>query len=234
MKAILFDVDDTLYDLAKPFYQAYGDIVGTEDKRLLENIYIASRKYSDEIFEKSQSKQMAMEDMFVYRMQKALGDFGKEITREDALEFQKVYARYQSQSALSATMVKLLSEFGSRWNLGVITNGPAKHQWDKINMLKLVRYIQADNIFVAGSLGVSKPKKEIFLYACSRMGVSPDEACFIGDSYEIDVMGARNAGLKTVWFHRRNPKACVDIQPDWTVYSETELYGLLSQFAQKR
>jgi putative hydrolase of the HAD superfamily len=43
--------------------------------------------------------------------------------------------------------------------------------------------------------GVCKPDPEIFLRACRRLGVAPESALYAGDLPEIDVAGARAAGL---------------------------------------
>jgi putative hydrolase of the HAD superfamily len=46
--------------------------------------------------------------------------------------------------------------------------------------------------------GVEKPDPEIFLRACSRMGVEPGESLYVGDLYPVDVLGARKAGMHAV------------------------------------
>ena len=45
------------------------------------------------------------------------------------------------------------------------------------------------------NVGVEKPDPEIFRLATERAGVAPNEAAYVGDLYEVDVVGARNAGL---------------------------------------
>ena len=47
-------------------------------------------------------------------------------------------------------------------------------------------------------VGVEKPDPRIFQLALDACGAAPDEALFIGDIYEIDVRGARNAGIDPV------------------------------------
>ena len=233
MKAILFDVDDTLYDLSEPFCNAYTELYGQTDQSLLEEIFLTSRKYSDEVYNEALSGKITMEEMYIYRVQKAFAEFEKKITDADALEFQNVYEKYQFKISLSRTMRELLEECGKRWVLGVITNGPTKHQWDKINTLGLTQYIPKENIFVSGQLGVSKPQKEIFTYACRQIGVSTEESCFVGDTFQNDIIGAKNAGMKAVWFQRRKTEVFRNIQPDWTVHTEAELFQALMRFGEQ-
>jgi putative hydrolase of the HAD superfamily len=44
--------------------------------------------------------------------------------------------------------------------------------------------------------GVEKPEPRIFHLALDVLGISPDEALYVGDVYEVDVVGARRAGLR--------------------------------------
>lgn len=231
MKAILFDVDDTLYDLAVPFYDAYRELFPGVEGIPLDELFIASRKYSEETFHQSLSGELSMEEMYRCRIQRTFADFQMQISDEAAMEFQASYARHQAEISLSGTMQKILSLCAEKWTPGIITNGPSAHQWDKIRTLKLERYIPKEYIFVSGDLGTSKPEKEIFLHAVSRMGLSPEEACFVGDSFQNDVAGARNAGLNPIWLNRRGHKYPSEAAPVKTVRTEEELYALLAQMS---
>ncbi|MGZ3689067.1 MAG: HAD family hydrolase, partial [Bdellovibrionota bacterium] len=46
------------------------------------------------------------------------------------------------------------------------------------------------------------PDARIFLKACAALDIEPSSAIFVGDLYELDVVGARNAGLKPIWLDR--------------------------------
>lgn len=55
-----------------------------------------------------------------------------------------------------------------------------------------------DFIVDSGVVGVEKPDPEIFRLALGRAGVAPGEAIHVGDLFEVDVVGARSAGLEPV------------------------------------
>jgi putative hydrolase of the HAD superfamily len=57
-----------------------------------------------------------------------------------------------------------------------------------------------DFIIDSALVGIEKPDPRIFLLACARAGVTPIEAIHVGDVYEIDVLGARAAGVTPVLF----------------------------------
>ena len=57
--------------------------------------------------------------------------------------------------------------------------------------------------------------------------LQPDEICYVGDSYENDMAGAKKAGWKAVWFNHRDHKSTGEMAPDYVVKSERELAELL-------
>ena len=83
--------------------------------------------------------------------------------------------------------------------LGLITNGSLRMQSRKIECLALAA--QFDSILISAAEGVSKPDPEIFHRALERLNVQPSRAVFVGDHPEVDVAGARAAGLYAIW-HR--------------------------------
>ena len=64
IKAILFDVDDTLYDLSLPFKETFWEVFPGESIDL-EGAFLASRKYSDMIYDRSLKGEISMEEMYI-------------------------------------------------------------------------------------------------------------------------------------------------------------------------
>ncbi|MBN1375608.1 MAG: HAD-IA family hydrolase [Dehalococcoidia bacterium] len=52
-------------------------------------------------------------------------------------------------------------------------------------------------------VGYDKPRPEIFQLALKKAGCSPEEAVFVGDQYEQDILGARGVGMKPVLIDRK-------------------------------
>lgn len=70
---------------------------------------------------------------------------------------------------------------------------------------RVSRYLEAAGLadlfeFVldSGRVGMEKPDPRIFHLACARMGFHPEECVYVGDTYEVDIRGARQAGLEAV------------------------------------
>ena len=55
-----------------------------------------------------------------------------------------------------------------------------------------------DVVIDSALVGVEKPDPRIFHAALEALGVAPEEALYVGDLYDIDVLGARAAGLDAV------------------------------------
>jgi putative hydrolase of the HAD superfamily len=58
------------------------------------------------------------------------------------------------------------------------------------------------SIHISAECGHAKPAREIFSLACRTAGVEPHDAVYVGDLYEIDAVGARQAGLRGIWLDR--------------------------------
>lgn len=233
MKAIVFDVDDTLYDLSTPFKQTCREIFPEDTDLDLEGAFLASRRYSDSVYARCLSDEMSMEEMYIYRFKNAFLDYGKKINALKALEFQAVYEEKQQEIRMTDAMKDLLQSLKEKVTLGIITNGPAQHQWDKVNALGVTEWIPVGHIFISGALGVAKPDKRIFSRAAERMGILPQEICYVGDSFENDIVGAKAAGWNAVWYNHRRHQAAGDVKPDAVVRSEAELIACLEKISTK-
>lgn len=85
------------------------------------------------------------------------------------------------------------------YKLALVSNAPPD-TLETVDALGLTELIPV--IVVSGLVGVSKPNPEIFRIALRRSGVEPGEAVHVGDLYEADVRGARNAGVDGILLDR--------------------------------
>ena len=89
--------------------------------------------------------------------------------------------------------------------LALVSNGPPDIQHEKLEGAGLARYFDA--VVVSGEVGIGKPDPRIFHLALDRLGAPPEDAAMVGDSLARDIVGARRAGIVTVWINRRGPAA---------------------------
>jgi putative hydrolase of the HAD superfamily len=82
-----------------------------------------------------------------------------------------------------------------------------------------------DTILISDAEGINKPDAEIFHRALQRLATDACRAVFVGDHPEVDVNGARRAGLQAVW--RRDATDCRIVEADATIENIGELLPLL-------
>lgn len=226
-----FDVDDTLYDQFIPFKKAFIEIFPKIKTLPIYQIFIKFRKYSDKIFEASQSGQVTINEMYIYRIQAALKEYYLEIDEAHALAFQTKYYVYQQDITTSNAIKDILDLLkDNHIGIGIITNGPACHQMEKLRRLKMSNWVALEDIYISSVVGYSKPDPQIF-------NLITDKDCiYVDDSYENDVIGAKNANWKCIWLNKKGLKA-MDIKPDYEVNDEEALLNLISkivkEYAQK-
>jgi putative hydrolase of the HAD superfamily len=116
-------------------------------------------------------------------------------------------------------VVDVLSALQQRgYRLGIVSNW----SW---NLLERVRQVELDRFFeiiwASAYAGCNKPHPGIFSQALAQMEVPAERTLYIGDSYEHDVVGARNAGIDPVLLDRDGTAVepdCVVIRDLWGVF----------------
>lgn len=230
MIAIIFDVDDTLYDQIVPFQNACRKILG-RDLENAEEMYRAFSYWGNFYYPDYQTGKLPLDEYRIIRFSKAMEVCGVSVTRQEAIDFQKQYLENQSRLYLSQRMQEILDlcKASGVW-LGLMTNGPTHHQSAKIDALGLQRWIPSEHIFISEAVGYTKPDREIFAAAEKGMAQPVQEIYMVGDSYDKDMLGAINAGWRTVWMnHRRHPLPEGAKEPDYTAYSELELQKIFEE-----
>ena len=97
--------------------------------------------------------------------------------------------------------------------LGLITNGSIRMQSRKLQCLALSPLF--DTILISDAEGISKPDRQIFHRALDRLNTTPAHAVFVGDHPEVDVAGARAAGMQAIW--RRDPRVSRIVEADGVI-----------------
>jgi putative hydrolase of the HAD superfamily len=113
--------------------------------------------------------------------------------------------------------------------LGLITNGSVRMQSSKLACLALSSMF--DTILISDAEGISKPNRQIFHRALERLHASPAHAAFVGDHPEVDMAGAREAGMRAIW--RRDPSVSGVVEADAVIEELGDLLPLLG-LEQKR
>ena len=119
------------------------------------------------------------------------------------------------------------------YRLGMISNASDANDVETLIDLAGIRPF-FDTILISATVGYRKPDPRIFHLALDGWGLPPDRVAMIGDTLGADIIGARNAGMFSVWITRRAEapanQAHIDtIQPDATIAALAELPRLLER-----
>ncbi|HEM4583961.1 TPA: HAD family hydrolase [Streptococcus suis] len=231
MKALIFDVDDTLYDQIQPFERALERHIEVAREQI-EPLYLSFRRYADEVFEETATGKMSLKDSHIYRMKHALADFGYQVSDATALAIQIDYDYFQGQIELSPVFPEIFSWCQAQGiAMGIITNGPYRHQLRKIRTMGLVNWFELEHVLISGQVGITKPNPAIFQLMEERLGMSGEDICYLGDSFENDVVGAKAANWKAIWFnHRKRVEPIAPYQADKVVTAWDELVEVIQSF----
>ena len=117
---------------------------------------------------------------------------------------------------------QVLRELTKDYLLGVITNGQERRQRAKFESLGIHELFRV--FLTSERAGAEKPSAEIFLIALKEAGVTAAEAAFVGDRLDVDVFGARQAGMTAIWLdHQGRCPAGVGPEPDARILGFAEL-----------
>ncbi|UTR15731.1 HAD family hydrolase [Salipaludibacillus sp. LMS25] len=85
-----------------------------------------------------------------------------------------------------------------------------------------------DEIIISGEFGKGKPDRAIFDYALKVMDVNARDTLMVGDNLNTDILGANETGITSVWLNRFNREEN-HIQPDYEIEQLMELFPLLDK-----
>ena len=221
LKAVVFDVDDTLYPERQYVLSGFRAVAGWGAARLGLD---AERSYGElaAMFESG-----VRGDTFDRWLR------GHEAPPELVAELVAVYRDHVPTLALEGDVSALLAALRPGYRVGVVTDGHAAVQRAKCAALRLEPLVDA--IVYSDDLGREhwKPSPRPYLEACDRLRVSPGEAVYVADNPAKDFLGARRAGMSSIRVthlrgeHWRAAPRAPEYAPDLTVDSIAELRRVL-------
>jgi HAD superfamily hydrolase (TIGR01549 family) len=230
LRAIFFDLDDTLFDRKK----AQGELlrlVRGDFSELLAGIEeeVAYRAFMDADAETAWqfNSGVPIFDARINRMRAFLNRMG--LDGRFAEEVNASYLRhYRAVHPSVSGAASAVRQLAGRYQLGIISNGSPEVQYAKLDGIGIRDLFEC--VVLSEACGAQKPDRAIFMSALEQVRRQPGECIHIGDSYNNDVLGAKGAGLRSCWFNREGlsvPAGCPP--PDFEVRSLSELPGLLEE-----
>lgn len=198
IRAITFDLDDTLWEIGPVIEQAERIVyqwLSTNCPRVTERFSASDmQQVRKEIVAEYPQYAHDLSHLRWLSLQRILSSAGYEESRVDQVFDQFMALRNNVEFFPDA--LPALTKLSENYPLASLTNGNADLE------LIGIRHHFTTTI-CARDHGVAKPHRDIFHAACCALRCEPREVLHIGDSPEHDVLGAADAGLRTVWLNRR-------------------------------
>lgn len=209
IKAVLFDLDDTLWPIVPVITRAETVL----NDWLTTHAPGVTRRFTIESLRVRRAELMTMHphyrlDLWSLRhaaLCEAFVSSGEDITKVD--QAMAVFSDARNAVTPFEDVLPGLERLSGKVALGTISNGFAD-----LHAIGLAGRFQVS--ISAHLCGTAKPDPAIFNLACDALRIAPAEAVYVGDDLVLDVEGAQKAGLSAVWMNRFARTAPDDIQPD--------------------
>ena len=197
-------MDDTIFDHALTCRAALARLRRTETRLRGPSLDAVWQEYSrllEKVHADVMSGRTTVEEARAERFQRLARMCGHEIPRATAGEFSRRYRSYYQELRRTVPGVRrFLERLHGRAVVGIVTNNEVAEQEEKLDHFQLRPLV--DFMIVSAGVGVAKPDPRIFRLALAKAGSLPEETVMVGDSWQSDVTGARNTGIRPVWFNR--------------------------------
>lgn len=225
IKAILFDLDDTLWPVAPTIMRAetvqYEWLAQHAPRLVAMHTRDAMRARRMEL---AQNEPRLRHDLWSLRhiaLQEALTAAGEDLALADTA--MEIFSRERNVVSLFDDVLPGLQLLGQRYVLGSISNGFAD-----VNAVGLGGHFKVS--VAAHRMGFGKPDARIFHHACEALQVEPHQTVYVGDDPLLDVEGAQQAGLHAVWMDRFGRELPAQVKPDGHCRGLHELPAYLGDF----
>lgn len=113
-----------------------------------------------------------------------------------------------------------------KYRLFLASNGTASVQAGRMTSANLYQYFE--KAFVSEEIGENKPSAAYFQRCFEQIpGFDPEKALMVGDSLTSDILGGKNAGIRTCWVNPHHAAAPEELRPDYEIEALSQLEGLL-------
>jgi putative hydrolase of the HAD superfamily len=217
VRAVLFDLDDTLFDHRQCARAALSELHQAHPP--LHSCAFADfermhARFLEELHQRVLTGELQLDEARRQRFRRLFEAAGvaadDELVARAAAAYRDGYQRVRQPIAGAARLLSLVKQQAL---VGIVSNNLLEEQQDKLRHCGLVDYVDA--LIVSEEAGTSKPDPEIFAIALHRLGCRADEAVMVGDSWAADVIGALEAGVRPIWFNplgRPSPDPAANVE----------------------
>ncbi|GAA4574281.1 HAD family hydrolase [Planotetraspora kaengkrachanensis] len=234
IRAILFDLDETLFDHRRAV--AYAAASWTESVSPGHPLVMETPALWLDLENRHLPAWHAGECSFAEQRRRRLRDFCGRMGLRLPPDLDAAYAdflvHYEAAWAAFPDAAEVIDALaGGGLTLGVLTNGVPVQQEAKLRRIGLMDRL--DPVLTPDSLGGNfKPSAECYLRAAAKLGLRPQEVVLVGDNLQLDAVGPAKVGMHGVWLDRYGSSPASAVDPETSsrisaIRSLNELPGVL-------
>lgn len=202
IKAVLIDIDDTIFDFEKCSKNAFKKTLKKLDLFYEEKDFSYFNKVNDILWTKQKLGELNINQVFIERSNMMSKYFGLDIEKEI---FNNLFVEFlYDEIEIVDEIEDLLSYLSNKYQIFAASNGVYDMQVNRIKKSNLDIYFK--DIFVSDKIGFEKPDKRFFQKIMNITKFSNDDLIMIGDSIKSDIIGAKNSNIKSIYFNKENKK----------------------------
>ena len=223
VRAICFDLDNTLWDVWPVIMRAEQkmyDFLSQRYPRVVANMTIEMMRKARE---ETAAAHPQMRHDFTFLRKQTLREHAREFGYAEAMveEAFDAFIQARNEVELYADVLPALEHLGKRYRLFTASNGNAD-----LGKIGIAHFFE--RTIAARHVGALKPDPAIFRKVIEGTDLQPHEVVYVGDDPQLDVAGARGAGMQAIWIDRQGGDWPPEIAPaTYTVRTLAELAQLL-------
>ena len=222
IKAIIFDLDNTLLDYVKMKQFAVKAAITA---MIEAGLNVDEEKAYKDIFDLYVLKGWENQQVFDDYLNQTVGNVSNKILAAGIVSYRRAReATLLVYPNVNKTLIELI-KMGIQ--LSVVSDAPSREAWMRLYYLNLHHVF--DPVLTFDDTGVRKPSPKPFEMALEIMKSTPDEVLMIGDWPERDVVGAKQIGMKTIFARYGDTFGTVDSGADWDVNDIYELVDIVKE-----
>ena len=199
---LFFDLDNTLWDFSANSREALKqtleelDIISQLDS--FDDYFQLYEQINSSLWSEYRAKKITKQALIVERFSRSLEAF--HITHQDWEAINSHYLKCMTlETKLFPGTLETLNNLKAKgYQMHIITNGFKEVQHDKIKNSGLFDFF--GQVFISEEIHTAKPHRQIFEHALKSSNAPKEKSIMIGDSWEIDILGAKEFGMDQIMF----------------------------------
>ena len=230
-KAVLLDIDDTLFNFRQSSFEAMQGALARRGVRFTWDDMAEYETYNNALWKQLERGEITRAFLFPERFRRYFAARGLPCHLRcfsSSAEFNTAYLSGLAQGyAFMPHCRELLEALHGKYKVFIVTNGDAFAQRSRIERSGLAHLF--DGVFISEVVGAEKPSRAFFDAVLSAIGpVDKEELLLIGDSLTSDMAGGCGAGIPCCWYDPKGLPVPEDLPIRHTIRNLNEIPSILA------